>query len=348
MRQRSETIGPLGRAPARQGRTGAAPGPSLPSEPPPPERGAVRRWLHGALFDNLVLKFLSMVLAVTVFLLVNDDKDREITVRVGVLYVLPEDKVLVSERLDEVRVTLRGPWRRLRHFDERELSRISIDLRNAPTGEIAFTPDMVQPPAGMTVASISPRSMRVAFDKRAEKLVEVTASVSGRPQHGYVVLEVKPAPPAVRVRGAEKLLAALSSVRTREISLEGRTETFAVPTQIVPPDGIELVDAGPVMVQVRIDEELVSRKVPGLVVTLRGDGVDPARWSITPAHVEVNLTGALLAVEKAKGSIVPVVKVTTSDRGVREAEVTLEGLPPGVGVRISPERVKLAPVSPFK
>ena len=44
-----------------------------------PSAAPVRRWIHGALFDNLGLKFLSMVLAVTVFLLVNTDKDREIT-----------------------------------------------------------------------------------------------------------------------------------------------------------------------------------------------------------------------------------------------------------------------------
>ena len=79
-RQRSETIGSLGprarRAPSRRARHSPPP----PPVEPPPERGAIRRWLHGALFDNLGLKFLSMVLAVTVFLLVNTDKDREITV----------------------------------------------------------------------------------------------------------------------------------------------------------------------------------------------------------------------------------------------------------------------------
>jgi len=54
------------------------------------------------MFDNVGLKFLSMVLAVTVFLLVNTDKDREITARVGVSYTMPEDKVLISDRVEEV------------------------------------------------------------------------------------------------------------------------------------------------------------------------------------------------------------------------------------------------------
>ncbi len=137
MRNRSQTIGTLGRAPARAVR------PEPPPPPPSSEKGALRRWLHGAFAENLGLKFLSMVLAVTVFLLVNDDKAREITVRVPVAYSLPDDRVLVSERVEEVKVTITGPWRRLRKFDEKDLGRISIDLRGAQNGEIAITPDMI-------------------------------------------------------------------------------------------------------------------------------------------------------------------------------------------------------------
>ena len=347
MRQRSQTIGTLGRAPARQGRE-----PSIPPTPAPapgpgapgPERGGIRRFLHGAFAENLGLKFLSMVLAITVFLLVNDDKPTEMTVRVPVAYTLPDDKVLVSERVDEVRVVVKGNARRLRKFDERELGSITIDLRNAPNGEIAITPDMVSTPSGLSVASVSPRSMRVVFDKRTEKLVEVQPAVAGRPQHGYIAVEIKPTPATVKVRGGEKLIAATSGVRTREISLESRTETFTTVAQLVPPDGIEVVGADNVLVQVAIDEELVTRKLPGVAVNVKGDGIDPTKWSISPRQVDVTLTGALLAVEKSKDAMSPVVKVTAADGKAREAEVTIEGLPPGVGVRISPERVKITPV----
>lgn len=336
MRSRSQTIGTLGRAPARSVK------PDLPPPPPPSDKGAVRRWLHGAFAENLGLKFLSMVLAVTVFLLVNDDKAREITVRVPVAYSLPEDRVLVSERVEEVKVTIRGPWRRLRKFDEKDLGRISIDLRGAQNGEIAITPDMITAPAGVTIASISPRSMRVSFDKRSEKLVEVQPSIAGRPQHGFIALEIKATPPTVKVRGADKLLAALTSVRTRELSLEGRTETFSSAAQLVPPDGVEVVGPDTVAVHVQIDEELVTRKFPAVVVGVKGEGIDPSRWSISPRQVEITLTGALLAVEKTKDAMAPVVRVVPGDRA-REGAVVVEGLPPGVGVRISPERVKIAP-----
>jgi YbbR domain-containing protein len=336
VRPRSQTIGTLGRTPARA----TIPPPPVAPLPSPPERGAVRRWVRSAMFDNVGLKFLSMVLAVTVFLLVNTDNDREITARVGVSYTLPEDRVLVSGRVDEVRVTIKGSWRRLRKFDEHQVDRINLDLRRAATGEIAISNDMIRLPSGMVVTSISPRAVHVKFDKRVDKVVEVAPVVTGHPQHGYVVAEVKSVPATVQLRGAAGVLAALTAIRTHEVSLEGHGDSFATETEVVSPDGVDVASNTEVSVHVRIDEELVTRKLPGVVV--RGDG-DASRWRIMPAQVEVTLTGALLAVEKARTQLMPVIKLPT-DGKPREVEVTIEGLPPGIGVKLSPEHVKLAPV----
>jgi hypothetical protein len=217
-RKRSDTISGLGRAAARATRP-----PSPPPEPPPVERFGVRKFIHGALFDNLGLKFLSMVLAITVFLLVNTDRDREISARVGVSYTLPDDKVLVSDRLDEVRISIKGPWQRLRRFDERELERINIDLRRAQSGDVYITPDMVTLPSGLRVTQISPRTIRVAFDRRVDKIVEVVPQLVGRPMHGYMVTEVRPLPTTTKVRGAERALKGLTSVAPRRSSRKPRS-----------------------------------------------------------------------------------------------------------------------------
>lgn len=343
MRRRSETLGKLVRTSGRPkpGGSGATPPPD-----PPTERGAIRRWIHGALFDNLALKGLSMILAITVFLLVNTDRDREITARVGVSYTLPEDRVLVSERLDEVRITIKGAWQRLRRFDERELERINIDLRRAPSGEIPITTDMIDLPAGLTITSISPRSVRVLFDRRVEKIVEVSPQLTGRPLHGYYVAAVTPSPASLRVRGAAGTLAALSSVRTREVSVEGRAESFSAETVAVTPEGVEPADSAQVTLDVVISEELVTRNLPAQVVKVTGEGVDPSKWSVSPAQVEISLTGTVLAIEKARAALAPVVRLSAHDTKAREVPVSIEGLPPGIGVKISPERVKVSPVRP--
>jgi hypothetical protein len=135
-------------------------------------------------------------------------------------------------------------------------------------------------------------------------------------------------------------------VRTQEVSVEGRTESFTADTIAVTPDGVEPAGSAAVSLQVVIDEELVTRKLPGLVVHATGEGVDAAKWKIVPAQVEISLTGPVLAIEKAKAALAPVVRLSAGDTKAREMAVSVDGLPPGVGVKISPERVKVAPVRP--
>ena len=65
-RKRSDTIGSLGRAPARAPTATGVGKPPAPPVEPPHERFGIRKFVHGALFENLGLKFLSMVLAITV------------------------------------------------------------------------------------------------------------------------------------------------------------------------------------------------------------------------------------------------------------------------------------------
>ena len=345
-RKRPDTIGSLGRSPARATVKPPVVKPPVPPVEPPHERYGLSKFIHAALFENLGLKFLSIVLAITVFLLVNTDRDREISADVGLSYMLPDDKVLVSERLDKVRISIKGPWQRLRRFDERELDRINIDLRRAQGGDVYITPDMVTLPSGLRVTSISPRTLRVAFDRRVEKIVEVSPQLVGRAMHGYRIAEIRAMPTTVRVRGAERALKPLTSVRTTDVSVDGRAETFVTEAKILTPDDVEPAGSGEVQVEIHIDEELVTRKLPGQVVRVTGDGVDASRWQVSPAQVEVTLTGALLAVEKAKAALTPVVRPSASDTRPREVAVSIEGLPPGIGVKISPERVKISPVKP--
>jgi len=337
---RLETVSALGRAPARIGMRPPAPVPPPPPEEPRSAWQRLRSWLRGAFVDNLVLKFVSLILALTVFILVNTDREREIVARVGISYTLPEDKVLVSERVEEVRVTLKGPWRRIKRFDERELDRIHVDLTRVQGGEVAITPDQIALPPGLRLTSITPSVMRVAFERREVKEVDVTPTLAGRPMHGFTVTETKLDPPRVVVRGPEGLVHALTSVRTQEIRIDGRSETFEATPLLVPPEGVEVEWDGAVAATVQIDEQLVARRVGPLAVALTG--VDGARFRPEPAEVKAILTGGLRAVEKAVDQgVVAVARAVPG--GARTVPVVVEGLPPGVGVQVVPAQITIVP-----
>ena len=82
-RKRSDTIGGLGRSPARR----EPPPPPRPPIDPPAERYGIRKFIHGALFENLGLKFLSMVL-----LLDLNEEEADVPHRPARLYKFNFDK----------------------------------------------------------------------------------------------------------------------------------------------------------------------------------------------------------------------------------------------------------------
>ena len=334
---RLHTVSALGRAP---GRIARPPAPALPPEDDRPPWQRIKAWLRDACVENLGLKFVSMILAATVFILVNTDREREIVARVGVSYTLPEDKVLVSERVDEVRITVKGPWRRIKRFDEREVDRIQIDLTRVQGGEVPITPDMINLSQGLRLTSITPRVVRVAFEKREVKEVDVTPTLVGRPMHGFVVTETRPYPQRVVVRGPEGLVHALPAVRTQEIRIDGRSETFEASIQLVPPEGIEVEPPGPISVTVQIDEQLVTRRVGP--VPLKLSPVDDVRLRASPSEVMLILTGGLRSVERAVAELHAAPRSLPGEAGrPRTAPVVVEGLPPGVGVQVVPPQVPL-------
>jgi YbbR domain-containing protein len=353
MRGRPETLSSLGRGPGRLRST--AEQPRIPDpDREPDRRGTVGGWLRGALLDNPGLKLLSLILALTVYLLVNTDEHREINARVRVAYVLPPDKALVSERIDEVRVTIRGRWRRIKQFDEREIDRIDLDLTNVTGGEVVITPDMIDLPRGLEITSIHPQVIRVAFEEIATKQVQVLPTFGGRPLQGYEVLPARTSvkPPLITVRGAAGVIHALESVRTREIRVDGRSDDFVASVAPLAPEGVDLDPAGPVEVEVVIEEELVTRRLGSVPVELRAEslGFDPSRWSVTPEKVDIVLTGPLVAVEDwmdagIKGIVILPPEAGGPRTGSLELPVTVDGARAGVGVRVTPEKVVVSPRS---
>jgi YbbR domain-containing protein len=328
-----------------------SPPPNQPAPAPPRDDNALRKWLRGALFDNVALKFLSMVLAVTVFLLVNTDRDSEAIASVGLSYTLPADMELGPNQVSEVNVKLRGTERQLRKLGA--LEPIHLDLRNTPSGEVTITPDMIHVKPGLTIESVTPATLHVAFDRRRDEPVPVSPHLVGHPKHGYMLAGTTVTPQTVEIRGGDRLIRAQPAIRTFEIDLDNRDDSFDIDVALVAPDGVTVVGNGSATVHVSITEELVTRALQNRPVAIRGDG-DPAKWSVSPATVDITLTGTLLGVEKARDTLAAVVKLGKEDTtavahqglGPREAEVILDGLPPGIGAKISPERVKLTPVKP--
>lgn len=332
------------RRPRRRDTVGAFRAAVRPDPESAPRKG-VRAWLRGAFTAHLGFKLLALLLTLTVLLLVgSSDEEREISVRVGVAYVLPQGKVLVSERVDEVRVQIKGPWRRIKRFDERELDQITLDVSKSRGGEVAITPDLVRVPEGLKVTSITPHAARVAFEDKIEKEVEVLPVIAGRPAHGYAVVAgaVHANPAKVVVRGPRGVVSAMSQVRTQDIAVDGRSRALVAEVTLLPPEGVDVDWKG----TVEVDVPIAGRWLGTLAVAVVVDGGDAARLAADPREVEVELTGAREAIDRlVAAGVRPTVRVgreATAPAGVA-GTVAVDGVPSGVQVVVRPAEVRVAP-----
>jgi YbbR domain-containing protein len=300
-------------------------------------------WLRGAFLDNAAIKFVSLVLAVTIFILVNTGQDVDIGVTVPVRYTMPRDRVLVSERIDQVRLSIRGSWRRTKRFDEREIEPIHIDLTARGDGLLLFQEDMVRLPHGLELLSIAPQSTPLRFEPLVSRSVPIVVRTVGEPAPGNHVAETRPAQETVTIRGAESAVARVDRVQTIEVAVDGRSDSFTTTAQLVAPPDVELVDRlTPVKVTIVPDEfERALDAVPVAVRPVFGTGDLGERFTVTPATVRVTLHGTEPKIEAALAQGVDAyVKVSPDDPAGRPVEVLVRAV--GVGHQVDPPTVQLA------
>lgn len=100
----------------------------------------------------------------------------------------------------------------------------------------------------------------------------------GQPAQGYRLLDVRVEPDNVLVTGRPEQLDELSRVRTEPIDITGLREPLTIPVTLALPEGLEVDEVQPIIVQIEIEPILTSsviRKAPeiralgeGLTVTL--------------------------------------------------------------------------------
>jgi YbbR domain-containing protein len=312
----------------------------------------VKDWLRRAFFENAAYKLVALLLSLTLFIVVHGDKDTVISFYLRVGYTEPSDRVMVSKPVDSVRVTVKGPWTRIRRFDERTVEPLHVDLTRLSDGEFVFGDDMIKLPPGLRVVSVNPPSIRLQFEERATKVIAVRPILDGDPAHGYRVDKIEASPAFVMVRGPKGVIDALSEVKTRPIDVSGRKETMeAQATLDAPEQAVEVVDRPVIQVRVAIVEdqsELLAEKVP---VTVRWMGPQAlpgsALFHVEPESVTVRLRGPRNVLEGITvaelSAYVTLHAEDVSQPGLRPARVIVEGVPKGVALDVDPREVALIP-----
>lgn len=312
-------------------------------------------WLRKAFTENAALKFVAFVLALTIFVLVHSDNDVQANVTVRLEYKLPEDRVLVTEPPDTLRVAVKGTRRRTRRFDSGDLPPIVVDLVNHRRSEYVFAPDLVNLPEGLELLRYTPASILTQFEPLVERSLPIDVPRQGNVPAGYVVAGISPNPKNITVSGPKTIVESVDSVKTARVPVTGHVVSFVDEVALVPPHSLvqivggETNAEGKVKVDVTIVEEHASRKVAELKVQVHG-GPDMSpkalsRVTVEPKTIEVWLRGARLAVDgvddKALEAFVEVSAADIANGRKKQARIMVTRPAPGVAIEVRPQEVTI-------
>ncbi len=306
-------------------------------------RGALINLARRAMLKNFFLKFIAIILALSLYIWVSEDRETVVAGYAPVQFVVPDGLSLVSEPIDRAKITFRGRWSDINRFDPSHLDPIRIDL--SPTDKdsvVSITSDRLAVPPTIRVTDIEPSSIYVDLERETFKTVPVRPRVSGDPRESYTVEDISTSPATVTLRGPESRLEEMDSVSTERVDVSNRTESLERPVRLDISDGLVNAELdGPVELSVIIATEEITETLAEIPV----EAVNTAyQTTVEPDDAELTVRGPKSVIEDLNLDLIRA-EIDLSDESgpgtlSRSAEVV--NLHPDVElVRIYPERFRV-------
>jgi YbbR domain-containing protein len=134
----------------------------------------------------------------------------------------PQNLEMSVEGQTQVQVRVRGPERTVRRLTPADVQAI-VDLSGARVGQRTFdlTSKQVHLPDGVEVVQVEPSQVRLDFDQRATRTVEVRPRVIGSLVTGYRIADVSADPDKINVVGPEHRVNEVTDAITDPVDATG-------------------------------------------------------------------------------------------------------------------------------
>lgn len=210
------------------------------------------------LMDNLGLKLISLGLAVGLWLAVARDPTAVVAVEVPIEFNgMPPNLEISSENIPRIQIRLRGPEHSIRRLQPSDIY-AEVELDGQKPGDHTFdiTSRQVHQPSGLEVVQVVPSQLRVSFDSRMTRQVEVRPRVLGDFVPGYRIARVAANPSTVTISGPLKHVEACESAITDPIDVTGVMDHITVARHAYVSDPlIQVTNLEPVQVTVYVQKD---------------------------------------------------------------------------------------------
>lgn len=209
--------------------------------------------LRHALFDHMLLKVLSFIIALLMWYGVAHDPVSEISLQVPVEFSrAPKTLDYTLDVIPQAQVRLRGPARELRDLPQESVHAV-IDLSGAVPGEHTYDLDTahIQVPHGIEVMQVTPNRLRLVFDTHITRQVQVIPRVVGILPPGLRISTMTASPAEVTISGPARHVNAVERAVTDPVDVTGVSGQASFQTMAYLPDPlVHISTPGPVRVLV--------------------------------------------------------------------------------------------------
>ena len=210
-------------------------------------------FLRRYVFQNFLLKLISLLLAIVLWAAVSRNPAAEMTVDVPIEFVnVPDNLEISTEHIPRAQVRLRGPERLVRRLQSSDIHP-EIDLKGANPGERTFdlTAQQIHKPYELEVMQLVPSQFHITFDTRLTKPIEIRPRIVGNFATGYSIHRIEVDPPMTTITGPRKRVEAAESAITDPVDVSGTMGRSTFVTQAYVSDPlVQVVNPIPVRVTV--------------------------------------------------------------------------------------------------
>lgn len=184
--------------------------------------------------DNLGTKFISILVAVVLWVVVLGSRTVEVTKEVPIEIVTNDDVMVSNELPDRVAFRISGPKAFIRTILDRRDPPIRINLQGAKPGSVTYRlfQDSLRVPIGVKVLSVTPNALVVNLEPVKSKFLTVKIETRGVLPEGYKLVSMESIPPQVKVRGPKTKIALVNEIYTLPIDLTDLKQGFQKPVPL--------------------------------------------------------------------------------------------------------------------
>jgi YbbR domain-containing protein len=183
------------------------------------------------MMDNLGLKALAIMIAISLWAVVFGTKTIEISKEIPIEIITSDDQTIEEMVPEKVTFRMSGPKAFLTSITNRSEEPIRVNLKEIKPGLFNYRvySDAIKLPLGVKVQSIHPNVIPIRIEELKRKMVNIDLDLVGKEKLGERFLRAEVLPPQVRIKGPKNRIASINAVKSLPVDVGNLQHTTIFP-----------------------------------------------------------------------------------------------------------------------